>query len=325
MECPIVILAEHFDGKLSGATLQLVAQGRQLVDQNGSELGVVVVGSELESLVEELATTGTDRIFFVDEPRLKHYNPEIHTDVTCQVFERVRPQMILLGYTFVGMELGPAISVRTGIKLLSNCTRVERTNESLIVTRPLYRGTVNVKIEFDLGTRLILSLQESELPRQSSTERKAVLQKMPVTFGNCGTEVIGFIRPDASEVDITKAKVIVAVGRGIQEKANIKVAEALANALDGVIGCSRPLTDLGWLPPEHQVGMSGKVVKPKVYIACGISGASHHMIGMKNSALIIAINTDPNAPIFNIAHYGVQGDLGQILPELVARANEVFK
>jgi len=325
MELPLIILAEHFDGKLSTATLQLVAQGRQLADRNQSELGVVIVGSELESLVEELATAGPDRVFFVDEPELKHYNPEIYTNVTCQVLEKVRPQMVLLGYTFVGMELGPAIAVRTGFKLVSNCTGVELTKQSLMVTRPLYRGIVNVKIEFDLSARLILSLQESELPRQSSSERKAVIQKLPATFESCRTETVGFIRPGAGEVDITEAKVIVAVGRGIQEKANIKVAEALATALDGVVGCSRPLTDLGWLPPEHQVGMSGKVVKPKVYIACGISGASHHIVGMKNSALIIAINTDPNAPIFNIAHYGVQADLGQILPELVARASEVLR
>lgn len=325
MECPIVILAEHFDGKLSTATLQLIAQGRQLADQIESELGVVVVGSELETLVKGLETTGPDRIFFVDEPELRHYNPEIYTHVTCQVLEKVRPQMVLLGHTFIGMELGPAIAVRTGFKLVSNCTGVELTKHSLIVTRPLYRGIVNIKIEFDLRTQLILSLQESELPTQSPTERKVVIQKLTAPLGSYGTEIVGFITPDAGEVDITEAKVIVAVGRGIQEKKNIAMAEALANALGGVLGCSRPLTDLGWLPPEHQVGMSGKVVKPKVYIACGISGASHHIVGMKNSALIIAINTDPNAPIFNIAHYGVQGDLGQILPELVARASDAFK
>jgi electron transfer flavoprotein alpha subunit len=323
MECPILVVAEHFDEKLSSVTLPLIMQGRHLADRNASELGIVVLGSGLESLLEELATTGADRVYFVDEPELKHYNPEIYTEVMHQVLTTVLPQIVLLGYTFVGMELGPAIAVRTGLKLLSNCTGVELTNQSLVITCPLYRGAVNVKIEFDPRTRLILSLQESELPRQPATQRKAVLQKMPASVGNSRTEVVGFVRPEPGEVDITEANIIVAVGRGIQEKENIKLAEALANALDGLIACSRPLTDLGWLPPEHQVGMSGKVVKPKVYIACGISGASHHIMGMKNSALIIAINTDANAPIFNIAHYGVQGDLSQILPELVARANDV--
>src|SRR6516162_7734838 len=195
MECPILVVAEHFDEKLSSVTLPLIMQGRHLADRNASELGIVVLGSGLESLLEELATTGADRVYFVDEPELKHYNPEIYTEVMHQVLTTVLPQIVLLGYTFVGMELGPAIAVRTGLKLLSNCTGVELTNQSLVITRPLYRGAVNVKIEFDPRTRLILSLQESELPRQPATQRKAVLQKMPASVGNSRTEVVGFVRP----------------------------------------------------------------------------------------------------------------------------------
>ena len=325
MESPVIVLAEHFDNKLNSVTLQLIAQGRELADNLQTGLGVVLLGFGIESLVEELASKGADNVFFVDDLNLRDYNPELYAEVTSEVLKQARPQILLLGYTLVGMELGPAISVRTGLKLVSNCTAVELANQCLLITRPSYRGIAHVKIEFDLSSRLILSLQQSELPRQTSPRQKlALVQKIPVTLGNCRTKVIGFIRPDAGDVDITQAKIIVAVGRGIRERENIKLAKALADALGGVIACSRPLTDLGWLPLEHQVGMSGKIVKPKVYIACGISGASHHIMGMKNSALIIAINTDPNAPIFNVAHYGIIGDLGQILPELVKRARLTY-
>ena len=320
MECRVLVLAEHFDGKLNSLTAQLIAKGRALADGMESELGVVILGLDVGRLLEELRDKGADRIFFVDHPELEYYNPEIYAAVTYQVLQTIDPQIVLLGYGFVGMELGPALAVKTGFTLVSNCIAVELAEHRFLITRPYYRALLHVKMEFEFSSRLILSVQEGALTTQTPGRREATIHRIEVNVGNSRTKVIELIRPAPGEVDITDAKIIVAVGRGIKDKANIKLARALADALGGVIACSRPLTDLGWLPLEYQVGMSGKMVKPKVYIACGISGASHHVMGMKNSALILAINTDPNAAIFNVAHYGVIGDLFEILPELVERA-----
>lgn len=320
MECRVLVFADHLDGKLNSATAQLIAKGRALADGMESELGVVILGLELGRLLEELRDKGADRIFFVDHPELEYYNPEIYTAVTSQVLKTIDPQIVLLGYNFVGMELGPAMAVKTGFTLVSNCIAVELVEHCFVITRPYYRGLLHVKMEFEFRSRLILSLQEGALTTQTPGRREATIHRISVNVENSRTKVIELIRPGPGEVDITDSNIIVAVGRGIKEKTNINLAKALADALGGVIACSRPLTDLGWLPLEYQVGMSGKMVKPKVYIACGISGASHHVMGMKDSALILAINTDPNAPIFNVAHYGVVGDLFEILPELVDRA-----
>jgi electron transfer flavoprotein alpha subunit len=320
MECWVLVLAEHFDGKLKSITQQLLSKGRELADRLEGHLGVLLLGFETSCLTQELGDKGADKIFTVDHPELRYYNPEIYTEVIYQALNKINPQMILLGYNFFGMELGPAIAARTGLIFASNCTALEVSNNCLIITRPYYRGFFHVKMEFELGSRLIVSLQEGALSTQTLSPRTAVVYPVPVKIQGCRTKVVGFIRPKLGEVDITQAKVIVAVGRGIKDKTNIQLAKALAEALGGVIACSRPLTDLGWLPLEYQVGMSGKMVKPKVYIACGISGASHHLMGMKGSGVIIAINTDSNAPIFNVAHYGVVGDLFEILPALVDRA-----
>jgi electron transfer flavoprotein alpha subunit len=320
MECKVVVFAEHGDGKLSSVTAQLIAKGRALADSIGSEVGVVILGLEVGPLVEELRDKGADRIFFAEDSKLEYYNPELYAEVTSQVLKTIDPQIVLLGYNFVGMELGPAVAVKAGFTLVSNCVAVELVQNCFVVTRPYHRGLLHIKMEFEFRSHLILSLQEGAFTTPTSRMRQATIHRIPVEVENCRTKVVEVIRPALGEVDITDAKIIVAVGRGIRDKTNINLAKALADALGGVIACSRPLTDLGWLPLEYQVGMSGKMVKPKVYIACGISGASHHVMGMKNSALILAINTDPNAPIFNVAHYGVVGDLFEILPELVDRA-----
>jgi electron transfer flavoprotein alpha subunit len=320
MECKVLILAEHGDGKLSSVTAQLIAKGRALADGIGSELGVVILGLEVGSLLEELRDKGADRIFFAEHLELEYYNPEIHAEVTYQVLKTIAPQIVLLSYSFIGMELAPAIAVKTGFTLVSNCIAVELVQNCFIVTRPYHRGLLHIKMEFEIQSHLILSLQEGGFTAQTPGKGEATIHRISVKVENCRTKVLELVKPAAGEVDITDAKIIVAVGRGIKDKTNISLAKELADALGGVIACSRPLTDLGWLPLEYQVGMSGKMVKPKVYIACGISGASHHVMGMKNAALILAINTDPNAPIFNVAHYGVVGDLFEILPELVARA-----
>lgn len=322
MECRVLALAEHLEGKLANVTLQLLTKGRELANQLGAALGVVLLGSHVDPLVEELKDKGADNVLVADLPSLKHYNPEIYTRVVCDIAKYTNPRLILLGYTFSGMELGPAAATRLGYVFAGNCVDLNLANGSFIVTRPVYRGLRHAQLEVPATAPLIVSLQQGAITARSFEARDAEIHRITVQVNeeDCRTRVKEIIAPTAGEIDITQAEIIIAVGRGIKDKANIQLVRDLADALGGVIACSRPLTDIGWLPLEYQVGMSGKTVKPKVYVACGISGASHHLAGMKESELVIAINKDPHAPIFQIAHYGVVGDLFETLPALIQEA-----
>ncbi len=195
---------------------------------------------------------------------------------------------------------------------------LELLDGTCIVTRPMYGGVIHIRAELQGLPPFIVSLQNGALRAKTLPRRAASLLPIPVEISEADirAKVVGLLQAATGEIDITKADIIVAVGRGIREKANIQLARDMADALGGVVACSRPLADLGWLPPECHVGMSGKIVKPKVYIACGISGASHHVAGMKDSHTIIAINKDPGAPIFQVAHFGVVRDLFEIMPVL---------
>lgn len=322
MDCGTLVLAEHLDDKLSAITLQLISKGRDLADKLGTPLGVLLLGFNVQPLAEELKSKGVDKIFAADHPLLQYYNPEIYTKVLCKILTSINPRLVLLGYTFSGIELGPAVATTLGFQLASNCVDLELSDGSLVVTRPIYRGLSHVKIAFQAPSHLMVSMQQGALSIQTHPPRNASVCSIPVQIeeGHYRTKVVELISPSPGEVDITQANIIVAVGRGIKDKANIQLAKDLADALGGMIACSRPLTDIGWLPLEYQVGMSGKTVNPKVYIACGISGASHHLMGMKDAGLVIAINNDPNAPIFQVAHCGVVADIFEILPALIGEA-----
>jgi electron transfer flavoprotein alpha subunit len=317
----ILVLVEQRDNEIDTFSLQLLQKARQLADGAGLGVKALISGHNISQLAGRLSDKGADEILVADSPLLSPYNPEVYTRVLTDIVRDTAPALTLLGYTFQGMEIGPAIATRSGISLLSNCVDIELSPEKRpIITRPMYGETVNVRMEASLP--LIVSLRRGLNPGKASSTRSAATIPVAVKIVQAALriKVMEIIKPRVGEVDFKKASVIVAVGRGIKKAENIELARKLAQALGGVIAGSRPVIDMGWLPPEYQIGLSGNTVSPKIYIACGISGAAQHVAGMVDSQMIIAINKDPNAPIFNSAHYAIVKDLFDVMPALIAAA-----
>jgi electron transfer flavoprotein alpha subunit len=314
----ITILAEHNNSLLDTLTLQLACKGREIADKWDCSLNAILLGHDIENLAKQLLDKEFDTVFVADYAFLEPYNAEIYSRVLGDFLKDNVPTLILLGYTYLGMELGPSIASRLGISLVSNCVGVELTDECLAITRMMFGGTMRARLEANKFP-LVISVQRGALPGKIAPKKCTLLKRLEAKIDpvDIKTRVLGVIQRVTSGVDITKADILVSVGRGIGSKAGIDIAQKLANALNGTLSCSRPIADLGWLPPECQVGISGLMVHPKIYLALGISGASQHLDGMRDSQTIIAINNDPNAPIFQVAHYGVVGDVHEIISAML--------
>lgn len=318
----ILILAESRDGIVDTLVFQMAGKGRELADRLGCQLNVLLLGSQLDAPVKQLLEHGFDTIFVADHEKLEPYNQELYTKVICNFLQNNLPSVFLLGYSYLGMELGPAVANRLGITLASNCVDLELFDGKMLVSRPMYGGRVYAKFEA-AQLPVIISIQKGAL--SAITPQLKPTTVVPVNVEpdpGVRTKILSLLGQETSGIDITKAEILVSVGRGIGTKANIELAQQLAEALNGTVCGSRPITDMGWLPHECHVGISGRTVHPKVYIACGISGASQHVAGMRDANLIIAINKDPNAPIFRVAHTGVVGDLLEVIPALLEATNK---
>jgi len=320
----ILVLAEQKNGELDNITFELLTKGREIADKLKTKLAVLLLGYNIASLSKSLMDTGVDTILVADHPVLDSDNTELCCKVISDTIRDFKPSLFLLGYTYLGMEVGPAVATRLEVPLISNCVDLELVDEKVTVIHPMYSGTLHAKVEIKGVQPYIISFQKGAFSKKTLPSIPASVLSVPVEIdeSTIRSKVIGLLQADSGEIDITKANIIVAVGRGVRDKTNIRLAEELADALGGVAGCSRPIADLGWLPSEIHIGISGKTVAPKVYIACGISGASQHTSGMRDSNTIIAINSDPNAPIFRIAHYGVVGDILKIIPALTQEAQK---
>jgi len=321
----VLVLSEQKEGELDNVTYELLTKGREVANLWGTKLAVLVLGSNTDSLTKVLTdTSAADIILVADNPILQGYNAEVYCKVISDAVRDFKPSLFLMGYTYLGMEVGPAVAARLGATLFSNCVDLEASDGKVTVTRPMYNGTVHTKMEIQGEPPYIISFQKGSLPRQVPPSKSTSVSSVPVEIDESSirSRIIGLLQAVAGEIDITKAEIIVSVGRGVGTKANIQILKDLADALGGVIACSRPVADMGWLPPECQVGISGKTVTPKIYIACGISGACHHIAAMRDSNMIIAINKDPNAAIFSAAHYGVVGDLLEVVPALTEEARK---
>lgn len=321
----VLVLVEHWAGEVDGVTHQLLTKGRELADELGTELVALLLGSHLEDVAAALQPKGMDALLLAQDPELEPYCPEVYAPVIGQVIRDTQPRIVLLGYTLRGMELAPAVAARLGAPLATNCSQVEIREGEVVMTRPLFNGTLHARIAYGGRGPIIVGVQKGALPARALPPRTAKIVPFSVSLRHIPrrTRVVQVLEQPAGEIDIAKAELIVAVGRGVGEEAKLPLVQALAEALGGVLACSRPLVDVGWLPPELQVGASGKTVSPKVYIACGISGASQHVAGMQESKLIIAINKDPTAPIFQVAHYGVVADMFDIIPAWAELATQV--
>lgn len=320
----ILVLVEHAQGKVDSMTSQLLATGHRLAEQMRVKLIAAAIGHQLESVAVALQGNGVDKIVLVDDPALASAAGEVQARVMAQVARQFEPRLVLIGYSLAGMELSPAVASQLGMNALTNCVSVEIRDGAVTVTRPMFDSTLHAEIALEENETAVIALQKGSFGPLEPTLKQATVESIAVDVKSfpCRSKVLAITEEPKGEVDLAKAEIIVSVGRGIGNQEKIDSIGELAEALGGVLACSRPVVDVGWLPRERQVGASGKTVTPKVYIACGISGAIQHLTGMIDSRRIIAINKDPNAPIFQAAHVGVVGDLFEIVPALTKAARE---
>lgn len=318
----VLIIAECWKGEIETITFQALTKGRELADNMNVELGVLVVGSQLD--ISSLRDKGMDALWVVDDATLADAAGNVQAHVIAEAVRRIEPRVVIIGYSLVGMEWAPAVAAYLGVTAMTNCVDVAFVDGNIAITRPFYEGSVHVEIILDGPGPAVVALQKGATPVQPLASKSTSVQ--PITIDMSGItskgRVVEWVETPAGGVDITKADILVSVGRGIGSQEKLSLIDQLTSALGGVMSCSRPLVDQGWLPLERQVGASGKTVTPKVYLACGISGASQHLAGMSDAKTIIAINKDPNAPIFQIAHYGIVRDLFEIAPALIEQAKK---
>lgn len=334
----VFVFAQQVDNVISNIAYELIGKGKELAKDLGVEVTAVLVGSDVKGLADQLAEYGADKVIVVDDPELKEYRTEPYTHAIASVIKEFKPEIFLIGATAIGRDLGPRVCARIHTGLTADCTKLdigdfpmnpvpgrETKHNQLLMTRPAFGGNT------------IATIACPDFRPQMATVRPGVMQKAPkeagkkavVTEFNPGftknnkyVDILEVVKAVSNTVDIMDAKILVSGGRGVESPENFKILDDLAEAIGGTVSCSRAVVDAGWKPKDLQVGQTGKTVRPNVYFAIGISGAIQHLAGMEESDIIVAINKDESAPIFDVADYGVVGDLNKIVPMLTEKIKE---
>jgi electron transfer flavoprotein alpha subunit len=315
----IFVLAEHRKGSLREITWEMLNKGAEVASRSGSELVAVLLGHRADDFAGELAQ-GADRVLVVEDAQLENYNSEIYQNVLSRLLSEHQPVLTFIGHTAFGMDLAPSLAAEMGMPLSTDCIDVNLEGDKLTTTRQMYGGKVNAEVSFTPAKQYLVTLRSGTFPAEAAATKDGKIEKLdPPPLATDRKNFIEYLEAAIGAVDITQADVLVSVGQGIGDIKNMPLVEELAASLGATLSCSRPVVDRKWLPKEQQVGTSGKTVKPKVYLAIGISGAFQHVAGVKAST-IIAINKDPKAPIFRVADYGIVGDLFQVVPLLKDKA-----
>ena len=334
----VFVFAQQVDGIVGGIAFELVGEGKKLANDLGVDVTAILIGSDIKDQAERLGAYGADRVIVVDDPALKDYRTEPYTHAMASVIKEFKPEIVLIGATAIGRDLGPRLAARIHTGLTADCTQLdigdfplnpvpgkEQKHNQLLMTRPAFGGNT------------IATIACPDFRPQMATVRPGVMQKLPkdpshkaeVIEFNPGfeengnyVEILEIVKAVSEVADIMDAKILVSGGRGVGSPENFKILQDLADVIGGTVSCSRAVVDAGWKPKDLQVGQTGKTVRPNLYIACGISGAIQHLAGMEESDIIVAINKDEYAPIFDVADYGVVGDLNKIVPALTEKLKE---
>lgn len=316
----VLIFAEQHEGHVHPVTYELIGKGLELARELGQRLFVVLVGAGVKDAAEELLTYGVEAVYTYDHPELRWFRIEPYTKAVVRVAEKRKPNIILLGATPIGRSLAPRVAARLGTGLTADCTSLSvKPNGDLVQTRPAFGGNVMAQIVTPGRRPQMATIRYKVMPpAEPAAQPKGRVIACPCDDELLRTdiEVLDF-RPHRIDKGIEEAEVIVGAGRGIGRADGLTLLGELAELLGGVVGVTRPLVEQGWADQAQQVGMSGRTVRPRLYIACGISGAIQHVAGMRGADTIVAINTDPDAPIFDVAHLGLVGDLYEIVPNLI--------
>lgn len=318
------VFGEQFRGKVAPVVLELVGAGRKLADARNTELAVVVLGSDLSAAARELSEYPVDKVYLYEAPELAHYDGERCSRVLGDLVRALKPEILLAGATTTGRSFMSQVAIKLYTGLTADCTGLEIGDDGLLYqTRPAYGGNIMATILCPYTRPQMATVRHKVFPlppkRTNGKAPEVVHLNVKPQLHSSRSELLDFIEQVETTVNIVEADIIVSGGRGIQDPANFALIEALAKALGGAVGASRAAVDAGWIPYAHQVGQTGKTVCPKLYIACGISGAVQHLAGMSSSDTIIAINKDPDAPIFQVANFGFVGDCLEIVPLLTRK------
>ena len=333
----VYVFAQQVDNELSGIAFELLGKAKELAADLSTDVTAVLIGSGVKGLVDQLAEYGADKVIVVDDPELKEYRTEPYAHALASVINEYKPEIVLVGATAIGRDLGPRVSARVATGLTADCTVLEigdfpinpvpnqeQKHNQLLMTRPAFGGNT------------IATIACPDNRPQMATVRPGVMQKIDPIAGakaevieynpgftpnNKYVEILDVVKELSDTVDIMDAKILVSGGRGVGSAENFKILQDLADVIGGTVSCSRAVVDNGWLPKELQVGQTGKTVRPNVYFAIGISGAIQHVAGISGADTIVAINKDPDAPIFDVADYGIVGNLNEVVPALT----EAFK
>ncbi|MDX6446151.1 MAG: electron transfer flavoprotein alpha subunit [Blastocatellia bacterium] len=313
----ILVFIEHKSGTLNKTSLEAIAAGQKLGADTGESLTAVVLGSGAQALAQNISQYDLAKVIYVDDAKLAEYTPDAYANAMEHVVRAVTPQYVLMSHTYLVRDFAPKLAARFGKGMISDCIRMNVDGGKATFTRRIFLGKLDADVVSDSEAPLFVTFQSGSFrPDQAVKGSGETVKEMPVDVGEVRMKPEAPFQESKQAVDLSKADIIVAVGRGIKNKDNIALAEKLAEVLGGDLAASRPICDAEWLPIDRQIGSSGQTVAPKLYIALGISGAIQHLVGMKNSQTIVAINKDPEAPIFDIADYGIVGDLFEALPVL---------
>jgi len=325
----IWVFAEHRKGELLDVSLELLGEGQRLAQRLGGEVAAILLGQGVEALAKTVARYGASKVYLVEDERLEEYAGEAYVQVIAGLIERYKPRIVLAGSTWKVCDFLPYVAARLRMAFAANYTRLTTGEKgALQVIRPIYGGKLDgvYSIAPHRASSLAVTVRPGAIgiakPKEDG-EAKLIRVETRLDWQRIRTRVVELIKGDPKKMDISQAEIIVAVGRGIGSAEKLASIDALADVLGASIAGTRPAVDAGWVPFERQVGQTGKSVSPKLYIACGISGAIQHTAGMKDSEHIIAINKDPEAPIFKICDLGIVGDVHEVLPKLVANLRRV--
>lgn len=317
------VFAEQREGQLQKVSLELLGEGRKIADKLGSKLTALLIGNKVQNLVEDLSRHGADEVLVVDAPELEHYTTDGYTKAICELANAKKPNIIFIGATFIGRDLGPRVAARLETGLTADCTSLDVDVESgdLLATRPAFGGNLMATIVCPDHRPQMATVRPGVFEKLPLGENDATVENVEVKFNSndIRTKIVEIIKEHKDIVDISEANVLVAGGRGIGSEENFKILKELAEVMNGSIAASRAAVEKGWVDKDYQVGQTGKTVRPNIYVACGISGAIQHAAGMQDSDMIIAINKDANAPIMKIADYAIVGDVNKVVPEFIAQ------
>ncbi len=315
------VYAEVRDGAVKKVAYEILGAAKKMAEQKGEPLCAVLIGKDVEALAPDLGAYGAEKAYVVQGDVFARYTTGAYTKALCELVKQEQPSILLFGASINGKDLSARVAGRLGVGLATDCTEIGLDEGgNLKVKRPMFAGKVYADISFSDRKPQMASVRPNALgmPEEVDQAKKAEVVKVDVevTPEDVGLQVVDFIEVGGGKIDLTEAEIIVSGGRGMKAAENFKILEELAEVLGGVVGASRAAVDAGWRPQSDQVGQSGKVVSPNLYIACGISGAIQHLAGMGTSKVIVAINKDPEAPIFKKADYGVVDDLFKVVPAL---------